>query len=110
MLESAGDSDHLAVSVTKFTKELRKRPQIVMKRSYKNFDVGLFLQEIYDSDINRQVTAKTNLEDSVKIFQTVFSEILDNHAPVRLFQTRKNYVPYLSNEMKRLMVERDVND
>ena len=34
VLESAGDSDHLAVSVTKFTKELRKIPQIVMKRSY----------------------------------------------------------------------------
>ena len=37
VLEGAGDSDHLAVSLTKFTRELRQRPQTVMKRSYKNF-------------------------------------------------------------------------
>ena len=107
VLEGAGDSDHLAVSLTKFTRELRQRPQTVMKRSYKNFDAGQFLQEIFESDINKTVIAQANIEEAVKIFQTIFSEILNKHAPIKIFQTRKNYLPYLSDEMKRIMVERD---
>ena len=33
--------------------------------------------------------------------------ILDNHAPVRFFQTRKNYAPWVSKETKILIEERD---
>ena len=36
ILEAAGDSDHLAILVTKFTRELSHRPHTVLKRSYKN--------------------------------------------------------------------------
>ena len=108
ILESAGDSDHLAVSLTKFTRELSYRPHTVLKRSYKNFDIGQFLQDILDSNINRKVLEQVHFEGAVEIFQSVFLKILDYHAPVHVFQTRKNYVPFLSEDMKRLMRERDV--
>ena len=108
ILEAAGDSDHLAILVTKFTRELSHRPHTVLKRSYKNFDIGQFLQDILDSNINRNVMEKINLEDASEIFQSIFSKILDYHAPVKVFQSRKNYVPFLSDKMKRLMKERDV--
>ena len=32
--------------------------------------------------------------------------ILDRHAPVKIFQVRKNYTPYLSEETKQLMAAR----
>ena len=107
LIEAAGDSDHLAIILTKFSKELRNKPQTVMKRSYKNFNAGMFLQDIQNSDINKKVTEAT-VEDAAKIFQDVFGEVLDRHAPVKIFQTRKNYVPYLSEEVKQLMKEREI--
>ena len=90
LIEAAGDSDHLAIILTKFSKELRNKPQTVMKRSYKNFNAGMFLQDIQNSDINKKVTEANNVEDAAKIFQDVFCEVLDRHAPVKVFQTRKN--------------------
>ena len=108
LIEAAGDSDHLAIILTKFSKELRNKPQTVMKRSYKNFNAGMFLQDIQNSDINKKVTEANNVEDAAKIFQDVFGEVLDRHAPVKVFQTRKNYVPYLSEEVKQLMKEREI--
>ena len=46
---SAGDSDHLAVMITKFTRELRLKPQTILKRNYKHFDEAMFLKDILDS-------------------------------------------------------------
>ena len=79
-----------------------------MKRSYKHFDAGVFLQDIFDSGLNAKVTETDNIDDAARLFQNIFSEVLDRHAPVKIFQTRKNYVPYLSDDMKRQLKERDV--
>ena len=107
-IEAAGDSDHLAIIFTKYSKELRNKAQTVMKRSYKNFDAGLFLQDIFNSELNKKVTETDNIDDAARLFQEIFTQVLDKHAPVKMFQTRKNYVPYLSEDMKRLLKERDV--
>jgi hypothetical protein len=60
-----------------------------------------------NSEINRKVTEIEDVDEAAKMFQDVFCTILDKHAPVKIFQVRNNYVPYLSEDMKRLMVERD---
>ena len=107
VLEAAGNSDHLAIIVTKFSKELRTSPQTVLKRSYKNFNPVVFLQDLLESEINSKVVESDNIDVAAEIFRDIFSRVLNNHAPVRTFQTRKNYVPFLSDEMKRLLKERD---
>ena len=106
-IEAAGDSDHLAVLFTKYTKELIYRPHTVLKRSYKFFDTALFLQDIFKSNLDDKITGAKDIETAAKMFQDIFGEILDKHAPVKIFQTRKNYLPYLSEDTKRLMEERD---
>ena len=42
------------------------------------------------------------------MFQNIFNSVLDKHAPIKVFQIRKNYVPFLSKETKLLMKERDI--
>ena len=37
----------------------------------------------------------------------MFEKILNKHAPIKVFQIRNNYVPYLSEETKLVMAERD---
>ena len=106
-VEAAGDSDHLAVLTTKYSKEVKLKPQTIKKRSYKNFNLGHFLSDIRDSDIVKDVVASSDIEEASKKFEDLFGSILDKHAPTKVFQIRKNYVPYLSNEAKLLMEERD---
>ena len=53
---SIGDSDHLGVIVTKYSREQLDRPKTVKKRSYKNVNVENFLEDVLNSDINKNVT------------------------------------------------------
>ena len=53
-IEAAGDCDHLAIVLTKYSKEIRCRPHTVFKRSYKHFDPGLFLQDINKSELRKK--------------------------------------------------------
>ena len=105
--EAAGDSDHLAVVIIKYSKEVHHKPNTVLKRNYKNFDQAAFLQDVNQCNINEAVTACSDIDDAAKTFQDLFSQVLDRHAPIKVFQSRKNYVPYLSDEIKILMSERD---
>ena len=104
---AAGDSDHLAIIFTKYSKDLKTKPQTIKKRNYKNFMIGNFLTDVYNSGINEEIRSLDNLDEAATKFQEKFGSILDHHAPVKVFQIRKHYVPYISEETKLLMEERD---
>ena len=106
-VHSAGNSDHLAIMITKYTRELKLKPQTVKKRSYKNFDKTEFLCDVRNSNINDATTACDSIEEATEVFQNMFEKILNKHAPIKVFQIRNNYVPYLSEETKLVMAERD---
>ena len=57
--------------------------------------------------INDDVKACTDIDSAAATFQERFLDILDYYAPIKIFQTRKHYVPYLSDDTKELMDERD---
>ena len=102
-----GDSDHLGIAVTKYTRAPQMKPKTVIKRCYKNFNIELFLIDIANSDLNEAVCASDNLEEAAEIFEEIFRNILDKHAPIKTFQMRKNYSPYVSGRTKDLMKERN---
>ena len=105
---AVGSSDHLGVTVTKYTKHERSKPNTVKKRSYKDFNVEGFLTDILESEITKNVTECDDLDIAAKLFEDDFRSILDRHAPIKVFQMRKNYSPYLTTETKLLMEERNV--
>ena len=88
---AAGSSDNLAVITTKFSSEIRNQPQVVRKRSYKDFKNENFLREIRYTDFS-EVIAETDIHLAATKFSNIFSSVLNNHAPVKFFQNRKNYV------------------
>ena len=104
---SAGDSDHLAIIFTKFTRELRLKPQTILKRNYKHFNEASFLEDIIESNLVEEVLNCNDIETAAETFGKLFRKVLDSHAPVKTFQIRKNYVPHLSDETLKLMEERD---
>ena len=105
--EAAGDSDHLAITITKYSKEPVFKPNAVLKRNYKNFNIESFLLDIQNSSINHDVLACNDIDSAAATFQELFLDILDFYAPIKVFQTRRHYVPFLSDETKKLMEERE---
>ena len=103
---AVGNSDHLGIVVRKLSKFPASRPQTIRKRSYKNFNAEAFLSEILASNINQEVVNKETLEEAAETFEYKFKEVLDNHAPEKVIQLRKNYHPYISEETKRQITDR----
>ena len=103
-----GDSDHAGIIVEKAIRVKRCKPKVVKKRSYKFFNVQAFLTDINTSDINKLVVEEKDINKAAEIFEKKFKEVLDKHAKIKVFQQRKNYLPYLSEETKQTMADKKV--
>ena len=102
---AAGNSDHLATILTKLSKEIRVKPRATKKRSYKNFVEEEFMREVKYTSFKKVLDSKTP-EEATESFRRIFCSIIDNHAPIKVFQTRRNYAPWLSKTTKSLMDDR----
>ena len=61
-----------------------------------------FLREITFTDFS-EVLRETDIHLAADKFSKIFSSVLNNHAPLKIFQNRKNYAPYLSDTIKKEM-------
>ena len=82
------------------------KPQTVRKRNYKEFDVESFLTDIYNSDINSIVTGAKTIDTAAEAFENIVKSVLNTHAPMKVFQMRKNYIPFVSEETSELILNR----
>ena len=102
-----GSSDHKLILAVRNSKSVISKPRIIKKRSYKNFDPVLFIQRI--SKISWwPVYSSENVDEAVEIVTKNINNILDEMAPVKVIQVRNNYSPWISNETKKKMEERDL--
>ena len=109
-VHGVGQSDHLGIMVTKYSRELRQTARTTRKRIYKNFNHADFLEDIRKAKrdgLFEEILVTNDIEVAGDKFTKVFKDILDKHAPVKVIQNRKHYVPYISNELKKDMLERD---
>ena len=101
-----GGSDHKLVFVVRYSRVLTKNVRYVRKRCYKNFDSQIFLSEVKNLRWG-DLFQTEDVDIGVKMFTEKLVGILDRLAPVRTIQTRRKYVPWLSQETKVLMQQRD---
>ena len=100
----------MPVMVTKYSRELRSQPKTIKKRNYKNFSVPDFLHDVNEVVQNggfEKVLNNDNIEEASAIFSGIFGSILNKHAPLKVFQVRNNYVPWVSKETKKMQDARD---
>ena len=90
----------------RFAKMIRASTRYVKKRSYKNFDEEAFLQKIRDTSW-WDVYQSTDTNDAVHLFTSKVTAILDQMAPIKTFQTNSNFCPWLTEQTKLLIKERN---
>ena len=106
-IHGVGKSDHMGILTTKYSREVKKYTKTFKKRVYRNFDPIEFVNDIRLAKQRGKFDQIHNTKD-IEVAGAVFSEVLDKHAPIKVIQNRRNYVPYLSAEIKKLMAERDL--
>ena len=92
-LQGGGKSDQVGIVIKKFSKFPVSKPQSVKKRNYKDFDVGKFLTDINNSDINGIVTGAGTIDTAAEAFENIFRSVLNYLAPTKIFHMRRNYNP-----------------
>ena len=59
-----------------------------------------------NSGINTIVTGAKTIDVAAEAFENIFKHILNEHAPMKVFHMRKNYIPFVSEETKELILNR----
>ena len=102
-----GGSDHMLVSGVRVSKSIISRPKYIMKRSYRNLNPSEFLTAVQKISW-LDVYLCTDVNKAVKLISDKILFILDLMAPMKCIQIRNNYNPWLSDETRKFMTERDI--
>ena len=109
-ISAGGASDHMAVMITKYSRDISNQPKTIKKRNYKHFVPEAFLKDVLDNLNNGSFDTVLNTSDpdiAASHFSGTFGTILNRHAPLKTYQVRNNYSPWVSSATKEKMELRD---
>ena len=101
-----GFSDNRVIKGVRFGKLIRNSTRYVKKRSYTNFNESEFRRRIKNLSF-WDIYCCTDVNEASNLLAEKLNVVLDQMAPIRTFQTRTNYSPWLSPESKKLITDRN---
>ena len=101
-----GTSDHDQISYTRYSKDPPSPARIIRKRSYKNFKLAEFMEDLNKVDWT-EVYLCEDVDMAAEVFGRKFRFLVNQHAPWVRIQARKNFLPWLSSQTKEMMKLRD---
>ena len=106
-VKNVGASDHRLILGTRYSKSVISKPKVIKKRSFKNFKPTEFIEAVHSISW-WEIYISEDAEEASKIFKKKINEILDKMAPVKTFQIRNKYAPWLSSDLKAEIKKRDI--
>ena len=94
-----GSSEQRMIVAMRSTKTSQIKNRYIKKRSYTNFDENIFLSELKKCKW-WDIYETNEVDVAVDLFTEKISIILDQMAPIKIFQTKVNFVPWLSKTTK----------
>ena len=101
-----GGSDHDLIGYTRYTKVPPAPSRTIRKRSYKKFIKEEFLQQLKQVDWTEVYNCQ-DVERAAVTFTKKFVHVLNCHAPWIVYQERKHYRPWLTDETKNMIKARN---
>ena len=101
-------SDHyLVYSVRKFRGGVKKQHKNISSRQMKNFSESQFLDDLQKVDWKGIVSHTVDVNIIVEQWTTMFSLVLEKHAPLRNRRVSERFCPWLTKEFKLMCASRD---
>jgi len=101
-----GCSDHNLIVIGRKTKIPKTGQKIVFKRVFKNFNENNYCNEVRGVDWS-EVLRKEDPDLALGEFDNVLLPIVNKFAPIKKFNVRNFVSPWLDQELKTHMIERD---
>lgn len=99
-------SDHSLVFCVLKVGVPKAKPRTMEYRSYKHFDVNSFNKDLNNVPWNI-VDNEENIDDALHTWNCLFSEIADEHAPIKKRRMRGIASPWMNNKISEAMRDRD---
>ena len=108
VVDIPGISDHCCVYMAYAIKKPIFKPKTITKRDFSKFNQEAFLNDIRSAPFELiYAVSEDNLDDQATIFENVFSDVLNKHAPFKTFTVRHPKSPWLTDNIKKQMNLRD---
>lgn len=102
-----GFSDHNIVALTVKAKVPKAGPKVIHRRTYRNFLEKDFIFEIESIEWDAALE-KMHVNAALDCFMNLFSTVCDKHAPIKKFTVRSVKAPWLDEELRNMMRDRDL--
>ena len=100
--------DHYMVyCVRKFRGASKKQHKNITTRQLKNFDQADFINDLLQVDWKGIVSNGDDINLIVEQWTTMFSLILEKHAPLRNRRVSEKFSPWLTKDLKQMSATRD---
>ena len=107
-VHQAGISDHYLVdSVRKFRGGVKKQHKNISTMQMKNFSKSEFFDDLQKIDWKGIVTHTDDVNIIVEQWTTIFSHVLENHAPLRNRRVSERFCPWITKDFKLMCASRD---
>ena len=108
VVDVPGISDHHLVYMAYAIKKPKFTPKTFTRRDFKNFSQEAFMRDINLAPFEHVYAVEDDeLDKKATIFENIFNDVLDKHAPFKTFTVQHPKTPWLTTEIKKLMNERD---
>lgn len=99
-------SDHCAIAAIRNIKVPKTKSRFLQKRNFKHLSEQGFLHDIYYCDWKR-ISLIPDVEMAWSFFREIFLSITNKHAPVRTYRIKGRENPWFSDELAKLIHERN---
>ena len=108
VVDTPGISDHCLIFMAYSLKKPKFKPKILTRRDFRNFDEKLFVKDMEKAPWgNILAVADDDIDNKVTIFENIHREVIDKHAPFRTFRVTRPASPWLNDDIRKLMDDRD---
>ena len=108
VVDTPGISDHCLTFMAYSLKKPKFKPKMITKRDFRNFNDKQFIKDMEKAPWgNILVVDDDDIDNKVTIFENIHREIIDKHAPFRTFRVTRPASPWFSENIKKLMDDRD---
>ena len=108
VVDTPGISDHCLIFCAYSLKKPKFKPKMVTRRDFRNFVAENFKNDMEIAPWgNIHAVDEDDIDNKVVIFENIHRDLIDKHAPYRTFRVTRPATPWLNDDIKSMMDERD---
>ena len=108
VVDTPGVSDHCMTFMAYSLKKPKFKAKMVTRRDFRKFNKDAYMRDMEFAHWgNIEAVDDDDIDNKVTIFENIHRDIINKHAPFRTFRVTRPAAPWLTEEIKEMMDDRD---